>query len=124
MHKKVRERSQRMTIHDSFGGREGMQITISRANHQSTTRGLEKCWRRYVRLADTGDIMDGYKRMGYDNGKGCWQLYNPFFYDLDHIELNFICQGLKSNEPFKFSHKITGKFRDDRVNSYKFQLTL
>lgn len=66
-------------------------------------------------VKDYRKVLDGYKRMGYDNGKGCWQLYDPFLYDLDHIELAFICQTLKSNEPYSFSQQITGKFRADKT---------
>ena len=68
-------------------------------------------------VKDYRKILDGYKKMGYDHGKGCWQLYDPFLYDLDHIQLNFVCQTLKSNEPFKFSHRFTGKFRADKTQS-------
>lgn len=70
-------------------------------------------------VKDYRKILDGYKRMGYDHGKGCWQLYDPFLYDLDHIKLNFVCQTLKSNEPYKFSHRITGKFRADKTQGEK-----
>lgn len=63
------------------------------------------------------DYRPVHTRTKTDRGLGCWRLYDPATYSTENIEMYFVCQTHKDNEPFKFVRKFNGKFRYNKTTS-------